>query len=550
MVSGVDKETTRNVLAYLDLGRLGCDTTERQLRNVLRGADEQIFNALRAVGYYQSSWDIRQQRVAGKDASCWEIDVTISPGPVTTFRAIDITLVGEGKDNPAFQKVLSQLPIKQGTPVHHGHYEQAKKQIQQVALSQGYFDGTFTEHQLEVDRENNTAIVRLVYETGERYRFGEISLSDTPLSKDAVRRYLRIASGDPFDAEKLIQSQSNLINSQYFDQVSIDRSTPDQVSHTVDIDIQLTAKSRYQSTVGAGYSTDLGPKVSYELRNRRFNETGDTYQIQTQFSPVQSQIGFQFQQPGKDPIREKNVWSLGWQREENDTYTSHSYNAEVARIKVMGNNWVRTTSLNLLFEDFNIASDKDDVMFLFPGIHWQKASSNSASYPTMGWKLSVGTRVAVRSFLADASFVQARLDAKSIFPLFGGRVISRGSGGTTFIDDFAKLPATLRFYAGGDNSVRGFDYESLGPKDKNGEVVGGKYLLVGSVEYDHPVYKQYSAAIFYDAGNAFDAGEVAIKDSIGIGARWHSPIGTIRLDLAFPLQDGGYRLHLSMGPDL
>lgn len=549
-ISGVRNEVANNIRSHLNLGRLACNTSEWHMRNLLAGADEEISDALRALGYYQATWQVHRELVSTEKRQCWDIDIDVTPGKGTKISALSIELIGEGKNNSQLIQAVDNSPLKVGERIHHGKYEQAKKLLRQAALSQGFFNYQFTVSRLAVDRLANTATVSLTFDAGERSNFGQITIADTPLNKQFISRYLRFTSGDPFDAGKLIRLQNSLINSRYFEQVNVVQSEPDPVSGAVDIDIQLSVKERYESTFGVGYSTDLGPRINYQLRNRRFNAKGDTYQLTTQFSPAESQINFQYQQPGADPINEKTLWSLGWQREDNDTYTSDAYNAEVSRIKVYDNGWARTLSLNLLVEDFDIASEADSVVLLYPGISWQKTRSNDHRYPTKGWRLATSVRGSGDQLISSTAFAQAQLDTKAIFPLFGGRVIGRSTLGATLVDDFQKFPASLRFYAGGDNSVRGFDYQSLGPTDDNDEVIGGKHLLAGSVEYDHRVYKDYSLAVFYDAGNAFDTDAFTLYESVGFGVRWHSPIGTIRLDLAFPLESSDFQFHISMGPDL
>jgi len=111
------------------------------------------------------------------------------------------------------------------------------------------------------------------------------------------------------------------------------------------------------------------------------------------------------------------------------------------------------------------------------------------------------------------------------------------------------LPVSVRFFAGGDNSVRGYGYEELGPTNDEGDVVGGRHLLTGSVEYNHPVVGRWSLAAFMDAGNAFDTfNDYEVFRGVGTGVRWRSPIGPIRVDVARPVDEpGNFRLHISMG---
>ena len=129
--------------------------------------------------------------------------------------------------------------------------------------------------------------------------------------------------------------------------------------------------------------------------------------------------------------------------------------------------------------------------------------------------------------------MQLTSGGKILFPLLGGRVLMRTDLGYTEVNDVTELPASIRFFAGGDSSVRGFAYESLGPEDSNGEVIGGRHLATGSLEYDHPLTEKWHLAAFTDAGNAFnDFDAFEPRHSAGIGIRWRSPLGPIRLDIA------------------
>lgn len=154
--------------------------------------------------------------------------------------------------------------------------------------------------------------------------------------------------------------------------------------------------------------------------------------------------------------------------------------------------------------------------------------------------------------LSDLSFIQVKNQLKLVTTLYPRvRLLTRLEGGATVVDDLAELPVSLRFFAGGDQSVRGYAYKSLGPLD-NGELVGGRYLVAGSVEGEYRFLPKWAVAVFADAGNAFDHGDYALKQSVGIGMRWISPVGPVRVDIAHPINEPArnYRLHLTIGPDL
>ena len=120
------------------------------------------------------------------------------------------------------------------------------------------------------------------------------------------------------------------------------------------------------------------------------------------------------------------------------------------------------------------------------------------------------------------------------------------------MESIDKLPPSLRFYAGGDQSVRGYGYKSLGPTDSSGRVVGGQYLTEGSVELERKLFGIWSAAVFYDLGNAYDTIDANLQQGVGVGVRMTLPFGQIRLDLADAISEEGFslRIHLTLGADL
>jgi len=170
-----------------------------------------------------------------------------------------------------------------------------------------------------------------------------------------------------------------------------------------------------------------------------------------------------------------------------------------------------------------------------------------------GWSLSFTARSTAGTLLSDASFSQLLANAKWIRAFAGNnRLILRGTVGATWTNDFTALPPQLRFFAGGDQSVRGYSFESIGPRNGFDRVIGGKNLAVASTEVEHYFTRNWGIAAFVDAGNAFDGTDYRPKIGAGLGVRWLSPVGMIRVDLGTPIhsEDHGIELGLTIGPDL
>lgn len=560
-IDGGDSSIKENIRAHLSADDLPCSTSERRLLRALRRAKDEIPAALRALGYYHGQWQVSHssstrleegisKKLTNQRQACWQVNIKVEPGDPVIITDVAVEVVGEADTDTEFQQYLKTLPIKKGDQLNHGQYEDVKRTLTQRARNRGYFEAKYDTHELVVDRDRNEADIRIRFNSGPRYRFGDIHFVESPLSEALLRRFLPFNTGDHFNNSKLIEFQSKLVSSGYFDSVGVDQQLARKEDRDVPIHVETTAKTRYETTLGIGASTDTGPRISYGLRNRRVNDKGDTYQISSQLSPVQSNLGFQYSQPRATPLTEKLQWSTGVATEDTDTVDSTSFQAKVALIDEVSHGWMQTTSLRFLREDYEIADEDRSSVLLIPEISWARSTSNDPRYPTKGWRLTTAVRGTLKEVISDISMFQMEIDGKVILPLFGGRVISRAGLGATALDEFDDLPASLRFFAGGDNSVRGYGYKDLGPEDDDGEVIGGQHRITTSIEYDHKVWRDFALATFYDAGNAFDTNDFTFYHSAGIGIRWFSPIGPIRIDLAFPLKEGGYRIHLSMGPDL
>jgi translocation and assembly module TamA len=187
-----------------------------------------------------------------------------------------------------------------------------------------------------------------------------------------------------------------------------------------------------------------------------------------------------------------------------------------------------------------------------PGMNWTRTVADDRLYPRKGYRLSFLTRGALQQVVSDTSFLQLIGSGKGVLQFTDDwRAISRVNAGVSIMNDFDELPASVRFFAGGDSSIRGYAYKSLGPKE-DGDVVGGKNLLVGSLELERRLTAKWGVSAFVDSGNAFDRFHVDPKTGAGVGVRWRSPVGPVRLYLAHPFAKHGelFRVHFVMGPEL
>ena len=540
-----------NVRTLVDLSRYPCRPGPGQQTLIRRQVRDDARRALQALGFYQPTLTPRWSEP--DDDHCFRLTLAVQPGPPTLLTGPDIRIQGEAADDPAFQRAVDDSGLREGQRLRHDRYEALKRTLQQLLINRGYAEGALTEHRLEVDRDRHRARVVLHLDSGPRYRFGAVTLAgDTQLKEPLVRAYLGFAAGEPFSNERLLSAQQAYLGTGYFSAVRVERGEPDRADHTIDITLHFTPRNEWALLAGAGVSTDTGPRVRLGIENRRVNADGHKARAETELSGVRQGVGAGYTIPLSDPLNEKLELRTSYVKEQTDTTDSEIFSVGADYIVKLDSGWVATPSIEYLRETYQVADQIDQAELVIPGFQLSRVKSDDPVYPRFGWRLGGKVRGAHKALSSSATFVQYDLWGKLIVPVFKGRFITRGEFGFTDVTDVAELPASLRFFAGGDASVRGFAYESLGPKNDDGEVIGGRHLLVGSVEYDYPITRNWSVAVFGDAGNAFnDFDDYEIERSAGFGVRWRSPLGPIRVDLARGVEENrDWRLHLSMGPDL
>jgi len=549
VIKGVKGETLENILTSLSLQKQKDHPrlTESRIKSLHEKANTEIKRALQALGFYKP--EITAELKQTDDG--WVAKYLVDAGESLKVGKIDLVISGDAANDEAFSKLRNTMPLQQGKRFHHGRYESSKKDLQRLAATRGYFDAEFTVSKVEVDLETYSATVILHFETGTRYRFGEVEFSDSPIRLDKLKNYQTFKEGDPYQNRHLITLQQNLSNTDYFDEIEVRPLRNEIKDYAVPVKVTLTPRKRNRYTAGVGFGTDTGPRLKLGWSNR-FNSQGHRMGADAKISPILSTLSAHYTVPH---FRDKDA-ELGFNvitsRENTDTSKSNSINFGLNhRHKRWG--WDETASLNYLYENFEISDEEETSKSLIPGIGWTKTETDNLAYTTNGYRLGLNIRGSLEDFLSDISFVQASLNGKFIRSFWdNGRIIVRGNLGLTEVNDFELLPTSLRYFAGGDNSIRGFDYEDLGPRDDKGNVVGGKYLMVGSVEYEHRIKEKWAIAGFVDAGNSFNKFGGEIEVGTGFGVRWLSPVGLVRVDLAMGVSEPDHpiRLHIIIGPDL
>lgn len=549
-INGVDSSLAKTLLNGLSIEKQKESErlNKRYLEKLYKAAPEELSTMLTVYGYYQPK--ISSELKQGKDN--WQAIYTIDLGEPVKLALVDVAFNGEAAEDPEFIKLKKAFPLQKGQQLDQQQYEAAKKSILTLGMSRGYFDGKLTKSSVEVDVPNHIANVYLHYDSGVRYRFGKTLFPDTVVGEPLLDRLLPYKEGELYLDSKALALRKNLSNSGYFDSVSVRTQRADRHDGQVPMDITLEEKPKQLYTAGLGYGTDTGARLSLGWENRYVNKRGHRLQADARLSQVTNTVSADYVMPFWSETINTVGFNTEYKQQDTDTSESESF-AIGSYYKRERWGWDETGSIKFLQEDFDISDDSESTFLLIPGVSWSRIWADNTIYTKHGARLSLSLSGASESLLSDITFGQVVVRAKLI-QAFGenNRFITRGSIGATEVSDFERLPSSLRFFAGGDNSIRGFDYQSLGPKNSEGDVVGGRYLAVGSVELEHMFLKDWGAAVFSDFGNAFNSFSDPIEYSVGVGVRWRSPVGLIRVDLAKGLseKDEPIGLHIVIGPDL
>jgi len=548
-VTGVESELKKNIELHMPVAVPVCQADRSEVKHFFNTVKKHLRKASRALGYYDA-----ELRSGGKIVDgCWKLRLRITPGRVTKVSSINYKVVGDGKNEALFSKVLENPPYKIGDDLNHQKYSNFKINLSETAQSLGYFDAEFVEHSIRVNPIAHQASVELVLNTGKRYRYGKITVEQEILSDKTFQNYQLIKEGQPYSTEEILNQQQFLQRSGYYQLIKVEVLYDQAKNFQVPIKITLTSKKRNAYKFKVGYGTDTGARVAAEMNRRWTGTKGKQFKVSTRWAQNLSGISLKLISPRKKPEDDTLVYNIDLSQDKNDDVRSVGIDIGGKFTRKRTNNWVQSASLNLLLDETEVEGEEEiESKLLLFGVGLEKIKADDLLYPNDGWRLKFSLKTALKGLISDQNVSQFEALGKRIKSFEFGRFIGRLHIGSTVVNDFDRLPKRLRFFSGGANSVRGYGYESLGEINDTDKVIGGKNLLDLSLEYQYPINEQWSAAAFIDAGNAFnDWGSYDVKVGVGFGARWRSPVGPVRIDLGFPKDDlSDTHLYLSIGSEL
>lgn len=549
-IQGVEGALLDNVQATLSIAadQRDGEVTERSVRRLHRRAPDEIRRALEPFGYYQPEIDTN---LARDDDGAWQAGYRIDPGPRVKFTEVTIDIRGEAANDRAFADLRDDLVLAEGQPLVHADYDTAKRRIMELAAARGYFDATWKSNVLQIDPKALEARAELVLDSGQRYAFGEVTFEQNELDDGFLRGFVPFEPGDPWESDRVLDLQYALDDSDYFLRVDVRPQRDQAHAGRVPVRVRLEPRPRNRYTFGIGFGTDTGARVSAGWENRRFNRSGHSFETRVEVAEVSNRLSARYRIPLEDPARERLVFETSLGTEEIGDAETRQFEIGARRVEQRGR-YQATVSLDYQRNEDTIGDETTQRDLVMPGAGLSYSRFDDPIYATRGFRLGGYLSGGAETLGSDVSFLRGRLKGDGVLRLWdGGRLLVRGEIGTVEVDDVDRLPLSRRFFTGGDDSVRGFDYQSLGPVNEDGDVVGGRHLAVGSIELEQLIAGNWGAAVFMDAGNAMNDWSVDLRRAAGVGLRFRSPVGMFRVDVARAIDgDESPRLHLSLGVDL
>ncbi|WP_420791542.1 autotransporter assembly complex protein TamA [Enterovibrio qingdaonensis] len=546
-IKGLDDALKDNVDVYLDA--ISQNDRRIDFRLQSRVTDE-ANKALQALGYFNPVIKFTvENKKSDTDAT---VVLNIDPGKPTIISDVDVTLTGGAATDPAFKTLLETAPQK-GDVLNQGQYDALKSSIQSLAVRRGYFDAEYTLAKLEVAPGLNKAFIRLHFDSGARYHFGPTIYHNSQINEDRLSSMMTYKEGDPYLVSDLGAFNQALSNTGWFSSVLVEAGLDDLRNDRVPIAVSLDPAPRNQFETGIGYSTDTGPRVKIGWRKPWFNSRGHSLNTDLYVSKPKQTLESTYKIPLEDVLREYYQVQVGLENLDNNDTKSFELTSSISRHWKYDTGWQRSVYLRWLYSDYTQGVTSDESNLILPGINFSRVRSRGGAMPYWGDKQSITFEAGDPLLLSDISLFRVIGQTAWIRSANeNNRFLVRANAGGVFTSEFERVPPSLRFFAGGDNSIRGYSYESISPKDSSGKLEGGSYMATGTLEYNYRVTGNWWAAVFTDAGDAWTSSDPQWKTSVGVGVRWESPVGPIRFDVAhgFENTDDDFMIHFSLGPEL
>jgi translocation and assembly module TamA len=546
-VIGISGDLRDNVDAYLstlpDIKKVNFYSQQENI-------EQKINTALAVFGYYHVK--THYQFASEKSTT---LIINVDAGKPVWIRKVDVVVLGEAMTDPRYMFMFRKLTLKSHTIFKHSVYEDLKSTMMSRALTMGFFDAHFVVSKAYVNVDENFADIFLVLNSEKGYVYDDLKFSGDVKYKTIIDPVINIQKGERFNMTNLSQLSSNLYDTGYFSNAEVSPDLENIHDNIVPISVNLQRKKFNIVELGLGYATDERTRGRVKWNMPLINDYGHSIQMQLDVSSITQEALFKYTIPRKNPLLDY-YYLLAQQSYDNLNDTDSTISSyQFHYVAKDTGSWTRDYGFTVQLEDYTQGIDSGFDLVIGPRVVLNKMTSSPRADLHQGAHYNLKIFGSDKSFGADVSFLQLYGMGKWLFsPTTNSRFLFRLEQGVNIGHDANKLPPSFRFFTGGDSTIRGFSYKSLSSKDKSGKLAGGKYLSVGSMELQIPVFEKMRNSWFVDAGSATNdySNHDDFYVGVGTGIRYISPVGLIKFDIGFGVSETSipFHLHFGIGPDL
>jgi len=547
---------------YRELDDLGATEISR----LMVAAEANARELLGTLGYFTPTLTLELNETPDSTKAPREIVITVAPGEITKVSNVQISYAGAIADDAAAESQRDSIrtgwALRAGQPFTQQAWDEAKTTALRSLTAKRFPTGNIEISRAEVDADRHEARLNVTYQSGPAYKFGPLVLRGLQrYDPDGARRIARLPTGADYDQQKLLDAQQRLASSGYYDSVFLTLDTESGNPQFAPVIAQLREAPLQKVVLGAGFTTDNGPRLSIDhIHNQipwlgwravsRLSVDRDIKSLGTEWNAIPNDDGWR--------------WFAGSEikREESGSYIVDSGRLRGGRNK-SSDHIDRSYFLQYDYAQNRGTNAPPSASAVTANWGWTGRYFDSNSAPSRGYGLALELAAGYTLTGQRTPFTRTYVRWLGVLPLGSAddketrarrsRLQLRAEAGAVSAKDSAQIPSTLMFLTGGDTTVRGYSYKQIGTVRSDGQTVAGRYLGVLSAEWQRPfVYKDkltdWESVVFVDAGAVADKpGDLKPKVGVGVGARWRSPVGPVQADLAYGVDSKKFRLHLRLG---
>nr|WP_273543339.1 autotransporter assembly complex family protein [Serratia fonticola] len=517
--------------------------------------DAAIRLGLRPLGYYQPTIEFTFDD--NPKLSRPVLIAKVDPGEPVRIAGVDIQLQGGARTDEDYLNLVRTDRPTVGEILNHGQFDSFKSSLTNLALRKGYFDAQMLKSQLGVAEELHKAFWDIDFDSGERYHFGKVIFKGSQIREDYLQNLLPFHQGDYYSSNDLAELNRRLSATNWFNSVVVSPDfTDSKESKILPLDAVVTPRSSNIVELGGGFSTDIGPRVLGTWRKPWLNDRGHSLVTAASISQPEQQLDLTYKIPLlRNPLEQYYLLQGGFKRTDLNDTQSDSTKVVASRNWDLSSGWQHAVNLSWRLDHFTQGSVTNTTMLLYPGVTVNRTRSRGGLMPVWGDSQRYSIDVSDTTWGSGVDF--ALLQAQNVWIRSLGeknRFVVRGQVGWIETNDFDKVPPDLRFFAGGDRSIRGYKFQGISPRGDDGKLTGASKMVTGSLEYQYNVTGRWWGAMFVDSGQAVNKfSDSNFKTGAGVGVRWQSPVGPVKLDIAAPVGDQethGLQFYIGLGPEL